>query len=601
MLWRRLVRFGPLVVVFAVLAPSGVMTTRASATVATPQEAGVAVTTVAAADEHSCALFRQGTVKCWGENLTGGLGLGNRYDHGDDPGEMGRQLGRVDLGTGRTATAISGGDSFTCALLDDGGVKCWGRNHEGQLGQGDDLNRGSGAGQLGDHLPPIDLGAGRTAAAITAAGSHACARLDDGTVKCWGIGPVLGLGIPSDRDNRGDDPGEMGDALPAVDLGAGHSVVEIATGIAHTCAILDDGSLKCWGRNYAGQLGVGDSLDRGMRAGDMGDMLPAVDLGTGRTAVHVAVGGATTCALLDDGSLKCWGDGQYGQLGRDAYHVGTEPHHMGDRLPVVELGPGRTARAITVGDEHVCAVLDDASLKCWGRNEYGQLGQGDTTSRRDIPAMAAVDLGTARHATAIAAGTDHTCAVLEEGDVKCWGRNARGGLGLGDRSSRGTAPGQMGDDLATVDLVVGRHVLQPDLSLKHAGGPWTGDDRYDDDSLPQRDAVRRERLGSVTFYLRVQNDGDHSERLNVLQLGGSDWHLRRRYFQGRSAKEVTAAVLTGQHLTPVLGPGESTTIRIEVDVRRRARHDHTYPIMIRARVQGSTMPLDTVQADVRVH
>ena len=131
---------------------------------------------------------------------------------------MGDDLPPIDLGTGRTATAISTGSAHTCALLDDSTVKCWGHNTYGQLGQGSTTWLGDGPGEMGDDLPPIDLGTGRTAAAISAGDVHSSALLDDSTVKCWGHNDLGQLGQGS-TTWLGDGPGEMGDDLPAVDLG----------------------------------------------------------------------------------------------------------------------------------------------------------------------------------------------------------------------------------------------------------------------------------------------------------------------------------------------------------------------------------------------
>ncbi len=596
--WSRRVLCGSLLLsMAAVVAALGV---GSAASADSRPRAGdtVTVASLALGGEHTCALFSNGVVKCWGH--AGTLGLGDSLSRGDQPDEMGRQLASVDLGTGRVATAISAGSNFTCALLDDGGVKCWGGNDDGQLGQGDDSPRGGARDQLGDHLPEIDLGTGRTAVAITAGGLHACALLDDSSVKCWGVGGALGLGLFLDYDNRGDDPGEMGDALPAVDLGTGRTVVKVVTGPDHTCAILDDSSLKCWGANYLGQLGLGDNHDRGMHPGEMGDALPAVDLGTGRSPVDITVGSGTTCARLDDASLKCWGDGRNGRLGRSVYGVGDDHGEMGDQLPPMPFGAGRTTPSVSIGGGDACAVFDDGTTKCWGLNDYGQLGQGDIASRADIPGVAPIDLGAGRVATSITAGEDHACAILDDASVKCWGRNIDGDLGLGDTHTRGDGLGEMGDDLPVLDLVPDQHVRRPDLAIKRDGGPWLGDDHYES-TLNQVVTVRRERLGSVTFFVRVQNDSDHRARLTVLQMGPSDSHLARRYFAGRSARDISIAVLTGHYVTSPLEPGESATIRIEAHVDRHARHDHVYGIPLRVRVLGSDLPVDTVQAEVKVH
>ncbi|MGH7752526.1 MAG: hypothetical protein ACREN5_06895, partial [Gemmatimonadales bacterium] len=210
---------------------------------------------------------------------------------------------------------------------------------------------------------------------------HTCALLDDASVKCWGgnMNGQLGLG---DTLNRGDQPNEMGDNLPAVDLGAGKTAVDIAAGVRHTCALLGDGSVKCWGGNGGGKLGLGDTLDRGDQPNEMGDNLPAVDLGTGKSAVHISTY-RHSCAVLNDGSLKCWGLNQVGALGLgDTINRGDGPNEMGDNLPVVDLGTGETAIAvITMDGISTCALLQSGHVKCWGFNNQGQLGLGDTNHR----------------------------------------------------------------------------------------------------------------------------------------------------------------------------------------------------------------------------
>ena len=204
-------------------------------------------------------------------------------------------------------------------------MKCWGRNDHGQLGQGDTVSRGFEVGTMGDDLPPVDLGTGRTAIAVAAGIAHTCALLDDHTVKCWGFGLSGQLG-QGDTADRGDSPGELGDNLAAIDLGTGRTATAIASGGYHNCAILDDASVKCWGYDNFGELGLGYFEITGDEVGEMGDNLPAVDLGTGRTATAIAAGLAHTCAILDDGTAKCWGANTNGQLGQgDIGHRGNNP------------------------------------------------------------------------------------------------------------------------------------------------------------------------------------------------------------------------------------------------------------------------------------
>jgi hypothetical protein len=236
------------------------------------------------------------------------------------------------------ATSISAGGSSACALDNSSGrVKCWGSNSSGALGLGDNNNRGDAANEMGDNLPIVDLGTGRTATAIFAGGYHNCAILDNASVKCWGnnYNGTLGLG---DTNSRGDAANEMGDNLPIVDLGTGRTATAIFAGGYHNCAILDNASVKCWGNNYNGVLGLGDTNHRGDAANEMGDNLPAVDLGTGRTATAISIGNNHTCALLDNSDIKCWGNGSMGKLGQGSTsNIGNNANMMGDNLPAIDL------------------------------------------------------------------------------------------------------------------------------------------------------------------------------------------------------------------------------------------------------------------------
>ena len=340
-------------------------------------------TSISAGGSQTCALDNSsGMVKCWG--IGGYLGLGDSISRGDGANEMGSNLGFVELGTGRTATAIAAGSGYTCAILDNASVKCWGRNGEGQLGLGNNTQLGDNANEMGDNLPIVDLGTGRTATAIAAGQSHTCVILDNASVKCWGRGEngVLGSGS---TDNLGDGANEMGDNLPTVDLGTGRTAIAIVANSDHNCAILDNASVKCWGLNGNGQLGIGNTNKMGDAANEMGDNLPTVDLGTGRTATAIAAGGdGHSCAILDNASVKCWGRAYYGALGSGSTdNLGDGANEMGDNLSAVDLGTGRTATAISVGSESTCALLDNAAVKCWGRGWGGKLGQGNTNNLGD--------------------------------------------------------------------------------------------------------------------------------------------------------------------------------------------------------------------------
>ena len=474
---------------------------------------------IAVSQSHSCALLDDNNVKCWGSNSYGVLGQGDTVSRGYGPQQMGDNLLAIDFGSGRTAQSIATSSSHNCALLDDNSVKCWGRNEYGQLGQGDTVNRGDNAGEMGDALLAIDFGTNRTAMAITAGYRHSCALLDDNSVKCWGINSWGQLGL-GDTNHRGDAPGEMGDALLAVDLGGGRTAQAIVTSSGDTCALLDDANIKCWGRNEYGQAGQGDAANRGRAAGQMGDNLPTVELGTGLSVTGLFAGSISNsiCAVLSNTDAKCWGFNRYGQLGVGiGFRPGDEPDELGAKLATIDLGTGRTATTIAAGEFHSCALLDDNSVKCWGYNHTGKLGLGDTNHRGDAPdemgdALLAIDLGSGRTAQSITS-SDHNCALLDDSSVKCWGRNSYGQLGLGDQASRGNIPSHMGDALLAIDLGSGRTTLAIAAGRDHSCA------LLDDNSVKCWGRNLNGQLGQGDTVDRGDNAGEMGDALPAIDLG----------------------------------------------------------------------------------
>ena len=415
---------------------------------------------LAAGQGHACAVLHSGRVKCWGGYTDAGdLGIGNLDPHGTTPGTMGNNLPLVDLGKDQLASAV---DSYYtgCAILGGGQLKCWGDATFGALGTGAGESLGDQPGEMGDLLKPIDLGKNRTATQVATAVWTVCAVLDDNSAKCWGWNGNGWLG-QGDKNDRGDGPGEMGDNLKPIDLGKDRKVVTIAIDNSHACALLDDATVKCWGQQTEGNLGNGQpGLGAvGDAPGEMGDNLKPLSFGAGRTVKQLGVGARHACVILDDDKVKCWGSNNYGQLGLgDMQNRGDDPGELGDALPYVDLGKNRTAIQIAAAYFHSCAILDDNSLKCWGAGSFGANGQGETSNRGDAPGemgdnLPPIDLGAGRHAIKAAPGANYNCALLDNHKVKCWGvGGSQGALGYEDMEHRGDAPGEMGDNLPFIDL-----------------------------------------------------------------------------------------------------------------------------------------------------
>jgi hypothetical protein len=254
------------------------------------------------------------------------------------------------------------------------------------LGQDDDNDWGKDGVHLMADLPPINLGVGRKAASVCCGFEHTCAILDNNKVKCWGRGSSGQLGYDNQKHvgiAQLHDSVLMAD-LDYVFLGIDRTAVSLTCGAQFTCVVMDDGNVKCWGNNAGGALGQDNTYTYGKFAGDMEKLIP-VDLGEDRTAVGINAGSSHVCAILDNGDLKCWGQGNHGQLGSDQpNYVGKTAGSMAALQPVF-LGEGRTALAVRGGYWHTCVLLDNLDLKCFGyhggpKKADNTLGYGSTNS-----------------------------------------------------------------------------------------------------------------------------------------------------------------------------------------------------------------------------
>jgi alpha-tubulin suppressor-like RCC1 family protein len=381
----------------------------------------------------TCALFNEGSVKCWGANGSGQLGLGDIDARGDAANKMGPGiLPYVDFGG--VADQIAAGGSHVCVRLTNGSMKCWGANASGQLGLNDTTNRGTTPDQMGANLPTVNLGAGRTAKSIYASYNQTCAILDNDTLKCWGSGASGTLGQGS-TSNIGNTANSMENLQP-VNVGTGRTVKSVAIASNSTCAILDNDTLKCWGYNLYGQLGIGTTSSIGDGPGEMGDNLAVTNLGPSLFPVKIVGGQHTFCALLNTAQVKCWGRGTSGALGNGStLTIGDSSGETGSGIPFVRPSESTSALSnitdITFGYRYGCAFLSNSSVRCWGLNTSGQVGVGSTALTTYSTAQGAVVFGTGVTPTSFKAGYSHLCALASVDRIKCWGSGSSGGLATG--------------------------------------------------------------------------------------------------------------------------------------------------------------------------
>ncbi len=391
---------------------------------------------LSAAGKHTCGILDTGVLRCWGRNTRGQLGVGDTLVHS---GNVAANLPR-----NRTATFVSTGKDFTCAVLDDASLYCWGSNSRGQLGLGDTSDR---------RTPQRVLPHNFIISSVAAGDEHACAIMIDNDLYCWGRGSAGALGLGSLDDqlaprrvlsnvekvalgthvtcaivNSGTLPaitrcwgrnhyGELGignAAIPRI-LDANHSsalfpagLTEVAAGHHFTCGIFQGGSAACWGRNHLKVLGNATA--------DVDDAQTNTIVASG--ANKIAAGKDFVCVLRTDGRVGCWGANHREQLGRD-----TSQYYVDGSPGFVELPSGSVAKSITAGEGHACAILDAGRSYCWGWDDRGQLG----VQVREIPSVL----------NPLHTGLNHTCALLTNGKLYCWGRNDHGQLGQGDLSGDG--------------------------------------------------------------------------------------------------------------------------------------------------------------------
>ncbi len=347
---------------------------------------------LAAGTFHTCALGDDSRLRCWGDNRGGQVGQGNCEWYQLDPAT---QVAKIPPGI----VAIEAGGGHSCTVTKAGQMFCWGRNVNGQIGDG------TGGPETQDRYYPVAVkGLPATVASAALGYQHSCALLKGGEVYCWGqnYNGQLGQGEAGYQTTFSMTPLQV--------RGLGDKVEQLSVGGNHACVLHDGGSVSCWGDNRHGQLGDGSDIERAA---------PQLVKGLLEPAILLAAGGRHTCAAMESGIVNCWGENKFGQIGDGSLVTRLEPSPVG--------GIARDIAGLALGQAHTCVLLGTGAVDCWGNNAIGQLGTGDydssaTPRRVSLP-----------KAVRIEAGDHHTCVLLHGGTLDCWGQNYYGQLGDGTR------------------------------------------------------------------------------------------------------------------------------------------------------------------------
>ncbi len=343
---------------------------------------------VVTGEAHSCAL-KEGKAYCWGKNDNGQLGTQT-----DPPNS--NSTTPVEVQNLNKVVDISTSHNFTCALLENQTVKCWGENTYKQLG----------ALTANDYsATPVQVQNLANVIKISSGYYHACALLSDNDVYCWGKYDDGRLGYNATESSLVANPVTFTTSDPIKDL---------STGNMHSCAILENGAVFCWGKNDYGQLGDDPTST-------LSSSQPTIIEGTYEVASLLSAGNSFNCVAMSAGGIKCLGqnDSDAGQLGK-ADLLELFSYSFID----VDVLAGKQISSVSSNSSHSCVVIEK-KIYCWGKNDYGQLGNGTI----DSP-LTSVLVTDSEGATSVAAGKLHSCAVIK-GEVFCWGRNNQGQLGDG--------------------------------------------------------------------------------------------------------------------------------------------------------------------------
>jgi alpha-tubulin suppressor-like RCC1 family protein len=341
---------------------------------------------------HSCVVLTDNRVMCWGSNGFGQLG-NNTTTASSTPA--------LAIGLNNAAQIATGLD-HTCALTTAGTVICWGQNVNGELG----------LGHNNDRLTPTMIPNLSGVTQIKAKGAFTCALLSSGTVKCWGANTnnaALGDGTTTNRN------------VPTNVLNIS-GATQLAVGSAHACVLVQGGAVRCWGANDYGQAGDGSMTHPKAQAVQVTGISGALELDAG--LFH-------SCVRLAAGEVKCWGLGAHGQRGD-----GSTTANMFAPVAATQLAG---ATQLYLGGEHTCIKVASGAVRCLGSNEHGQLGDSSLVIGASARSTSLRNVSNLSNASEARGGRSHTCALLSDKTLRCWGRNDAGQLGDGTTTDRSAA------------------------------------------------------------------------------------------------------------------------------------------------------------------
>jgi alpha-tubulin suppressor-like RCC1 family protein len=371
-------------------------------------------TAIATGNEFSCALTKDGFVRCWGRS--------DRSQLGSQVVALSQKPNNVFSLT--DATSIATGSGHACAILKDKTLKCWGDNTYGQVGDGRKLTQGKE-----ERWFPTYVHNNFNIVQVALGESHSCSLDEFGQIKCWG------------RNNWGQVGTGDSDSVRVIpeNVILNEKAKVVALGANHTCTLTESAKIYCWGDNTKGQLGLGDSRSRSRPTLVSSIVNP----------VSLTAGYDKTCAILQDGSAKCWGDGEFGQLGDGdivnkflPVNVSTSStDKSGATVPLKGI------KAISLGYAHSCLIDDKSNLWCWGKAGNDRLGVGDTSSDSAYTAKSYVFYSSGSSAIMgsvekVSTAYNHSCLLRVDSTIYCWGENKYQQLGviLEDKDSITLAP-----------------------------------------------------------------------------------------------------------------------------------------------------------------